>query len=99
MTHANISRDTMPMRHGQVWVQRDSDRTAVFNPDSGLLHLLNSSALAIWELCDGETSPAEMAEAIDVITGLGADTTTADVERTLRSLEDAGLIHFPNRPS
>lgn len=99
MKHANISRDLVPMRHGQVWVQRDSDRTAVFNPDTGLLHLLNSSAFAIWELCDGETSPAEMVEAIDEITGLGTDTASADVERTLRSLEDAGLIDFPKKPS
>jgi PqqD family protein of HPr-rel-A system len=83
---------SLPERKGEAWVQREGDRTAVFNPDTGLLHLLNPSALAIWELCDGETTPEEMAGAISEITGLEEEVTVGDVQSALRSLEEAGLI-------
>lgn len=83
---------TRPKRKGEAWVQREGDRTAVFNSETGLLHLLNPSALAIWELCDGETTADEMAEAIAEITGLEEEVTVGDVEKALTSLEEAGLI-------
>lgn len=93
MTRPGTWRGMYPRRKGEAWVQREGDRTAVFNPETGVLHLLNPSALAIWELCDGDTTPGEMAEAIAEITGLEEDTTVGDVESTLNSLEEAGLIH------
>ena len=84
--------ENRPRKRGQVWVQRDGNQNAVFNPDTGMLHMLNPSALAIWEMCDGETTPTEMAEAIDEVTGLGTAATAADVRNALSSLLDAGLI-------
>lgn len=81
-----------PRRRGEAWVRREGDETAVYNPDSGRLHLLNPSALAIWELCDGETTGAEMADAVSLVTGLQADVTAADIADALTKLESAGLI-------
>ena len=83
---------TRPLRRGQAWVQRDGEETAVYNEGSGQLHIVNASALAIWELCDGETTPKEMAEAISELTGLGLEASAADVHRALLRLADAGLI-------
>jgi PqqD family protein of HPr-rel-A system len=84
--------DARPERKGEAWVQREGDRTAIFNPETGLLHLLNPSALAIWELCDGRTTAEEMADAISEITGLDHETTVGDVEKALDSLQEARLI-------
>lgn len=81
-----------PTRRGQAWVQRDGDQTAIFNPDTGVLHLLNQSALAIWELCDGATNPAEMAEAISEVTGLPREAAANDVDSALGSLQAVGLV-------
>jgi PqqD family protein of HPr-rel-A system len=83
---------TTPTQRGQAWVQREEDRTAVFNPETGMLHALNPSALAIWELCDGQTTPEEMADAISEITGLDPVASLGDVEKTLDDLEAAGLV-------
>lgn len=83
---------TRPRRRGQAWVQRDGEETAVYNAGSGQLHIVNASALAIWELCDGETTPKEMAEAISELTGLELDASAADVHSTLMTLADAGLV-------
>ncbi len=82
-----------PVRHGQAWVRRGSDDTAVFNPETGTLHALNPSALAIWELCDGSTTGEEMADAVAELTGLDIRAATADVNLALASLEEQGLIH------
>jgi PqqD family protein of HPr-rel-A system len=81
-----------PTRHGQAWVRRGSEDTAVFNPDTGTLHALNVSALAIWELCDGSTSGEEMAGAVAELTGLPFENAAGDVRIALDELERQGLI-------
>jgi PqqD family protein of HPr-rel-A system len=81
-----------PLRYGQAWVRRGSDDTAVYNPDTGTLHLLNPSALAIWELCDGETTVGEMTIAVSELTGASLDAAESDVSAALTQLENAGLV-------
>ncbi len=81
-----------PLRHGQAWVRRGSVDTAVFVPETGMLHLLNASALAIWELCNGETTGLEMAEAVAELTELDLAAASADVALALDELAERGLI-------
>ncbi len=84
--------DATPTRRGQAWVRRGSDDTAVYNPDTGTLHILNPSALAIWELCDGATTGKEMAEAVAELTELDVDAAVADVTLALDELAGQDLI-------
>jgi len=84
--------NTKPLRHGQAWVRRGSDDTAVYNPDTATLHLLNPSALAIWELCDGETTVEEMAVAVSELARVSLDAAESDVSAALTQLENAGLV-------
>jgi hypothetical protein len=58
------------------------------------VYLLNETALAIWDLCDGETSPAEMVTAVVELTGMHPDVVTEDVERILKEFEEAGLLSW-----
>ena len=81
-----------PTQNGQAWVRRGSDDTAVFNAETETLHVLNPSALAIWELCDGSTTGAEMAGAIAELTDLGINAAAADVAIALDELAQRGLI-------
>lgn len=81
-----------PTRHGQAWVRRGSDDTAVYNPETGTLHRLNASALAIWELCDGATTGREMAEAVAELTTLDVAAASVDVAAALDELARQGLI-------
>lgn len=81
-----------PTLHGQAWVRRGSDEAAVFNPDTGTLHSLNASALAIWELCNGSTTGREMAEAIAELTDLNIEAASVDVTTALDELAERGLI-------
>jgi hypothetical protein len=82
----------LPLRRGELLDPTTSEGWAVYEPESDSLHVLNDSARAIWELCDGETSPAEMAEAISELTGLDSQDAIHDVESTLSLLRGLGLV-------
>ena len=81
-----------PRKLGEAWVRREGDQIAVFDPISGRLFRLNDSAMALWELCDGSTTAAEMAEALSELTGLTTDETLREVTATLEVLLDQQLI-------
>ncbi|GIU91957.1 MAG: hypothetical protein KatS3mg011_0863 [Acidimicrobiia bacterium] len=78
-----------PVRRGRLLGGRKQAR--VETPD-GKVHVLNPSARAIWELCDGETTPAEMAAAVAAATGLDPQVALGQVEETLASFARLGLV-------
>ncbi|HEY7661140.1 MAG TPA: HPr-rel-A system PqqD family peptide chaperone [Actinomycetota bacterium] len=87
-------RQRRPVRREGVWLRATAEENAVFDPATGGLHLLNETARAIWELCDGATTTAEMVEAICSVTGLPRDVVTEDVERTLTEFERLGILRW-----
>jgi PqqD family protein of HPr-rel-A system len=80
------------MRRKDVWLRTSGNENAVFDPANGGLHLLNETARAIWELCDGETTLGEMVMAICELSGLHPDVVTEDVKRTLAEFEHLGIL-------
>jgi hypothetical protein len=58
------------------------------------VYLLNETALAIWDLCDGETRPEEMMTAICDLTSLPPEVVAEDVERILLEFDTAELIEW-----
>lgn len=83
---------TRPQRVGEVWVRRGADQTAIFDPVSGRLVQLNATALAIWDLCDGETQDDEIVEALVELTGADRADLERDVRFLLEQLRELGLI-------
>lgn len=83
---------TYPRRRGNVFREAGSDGTAIYEIDSDGLHVLNPSALAIWELCDGQTSIDEMAVAIAEVTGLEIDVAATEVAATIEIFRQLGLV-------
>ena len=81
-----------PMRVGKVWTRTEGDQTAVFDPSTGRLSQLNSSALAIWELCDGKTELEEMIDAVVELTRRSHDDVAHEVGHALDQLRTLGLI-------
>ena len=90
----NEVRQSRPVRRSDVWLRSSGDENAVFDPVTGGLHLLNETARAIWELCDGQTTPDEMVRAICEVSGLHADVVTEDVRRTLAEFESLGILRW-----
>jgi PqqD family protein of HPr-rel-A system len=87
-------RQGRPVRREDVWLRTSGEENAVFDPATGGLHLLNETARAIWDLCDGQTTPAEMVMAICQVSGLHPDVVREDVERTLEEFEGLGILRW-----
>lgn len=83
---------SLPLRKGELLQSATSEGWTVYESETDSLHVLNDSARAIWELCDGQTSPSEMAGAISELTGLELEEAQRDVETTLGRLHELGLV-------
>ncbi len=90
----NEVRQQRPARREGVWLRARGEENAVFDPATGGLHLLNETARAIWELCDGQTTTQEMVAAICELSGLHPDVVTEDVQRTLTEFEQLGILRW-----
>lgn len=85
--------DHLPTRREDVLLVDDGRDSTLVSADEVTIHLLNPTARAIWDLCDGATRPREMIAAICVVFSVGRERATIEVVRTLRELAEAGLIH------
>jgi hypothetical protein len=88
--------DRRPRRQSDVWVRRAEGENALVRPGGGRVHLLNDTALAIWDLCDGENRPDEMIAAICELCRAESDVIAKDVQRILDEFEQEGLITWVN---
>jgi PqqD family protein of HPr-rel-A system len=84
--------DGKPARKADVWLRQSDTENVVYDPSSGTVHMLNATAMAIWVLCDGETDPEEMVEAICELSGLPGEVVTEDVRRILLQFEEADIL-------
>jgi hypothetical protein len=65
----------------------------LYDPVADAVHVLNPTAWAIWELCDEEHTPDDMAAHLRVhFAGASDQDVDADVNLALRAFEREGLI-------
>ena len=89
-----MSRPPTPKRKGTIWRETGGNRTAIYEAETDGLHMLNATALAIWELCDGHTNIEEMTSAISELTDIEIGQARKDVTITLATLEGLGLVGY-----
>ena len=71
---------------------------SLVSTSSGVAVALDQTALALWELCDGETTVAEMIAAVCALFAASEQTVRDDVTSVLTTLEGSGLITFTSVP-
>ena len=84
--------DRLPRRRADVQMHQDGFRTRLVSGVSGGAHALNPTARAIWELCDGTVTVAELVDAIRQVFDVPAETARADVEAVIDQFEAADLV-------
>jgi hypothetical protein len=82
----------LPRRRAGIEVRRDGERAVLVDSTGAEVCEMNETALALWELCDGETRPEEIVVAICEAFAVPHEQASQDVERTLRELREAGLL-------
>ncbi len=91
----NLSvRQGRPLRRNDVWLRQRGRENAVIDPARGEVYIMNHTALAIWDLCDGTTKPEEMMAAICEVTSLPSEVVAEDIERILLEFDAAELIRW-----
>lgn len=84
--------DLKPRRRAGLYVRQTDTENAVYDPETSAVHLLNETAWAIWELCDGDTSADEMIDAICEVSHMHRDVVSEDVSRVLEEFDRSGLL-------
>lgn len=83
-----------PRRRPGVTRRHRADEIELLAPGSDQAHVLNSSAEAIWELCDGERSLEAIAEDLGRRFEVAPEQILGDIEAGVRALEEAGVLEL-----
>ena len=83
---------TKPRRTVETPTERGPDGAVVQPPAEAPPVALNPTALALWELCDGQTVVEEMVQAVSALFALDPERARADVETALEDMIAAGVI-------
>ena len=91
--------DTLPARRKDVQVRDDGgDAVVLVDLAGNELCALNGTARAIWELCDSQTDPSEMVEAICALHGEDRERVAREVTSVLEALAGAGALEVTSAP-
>lgn len=84
--------DSVPVRREGASAVELDDNLAVYDDVGQLMILLNSSAGAVWNLCDGSITVAAMIRELAETYPDQASVIGEDVRETLRKLAELGLV-------
>lgn len=84
----------LPIRRTDVLLMDEDTRSVLVDPEAGTSHVLNPTARAIWELCDGTTTLDELVGAICEVFSVPHRDALRDVAAVLGRFEDAGLVKW-----
>jgi hypothetical protein len=86
------SKNMPPMRLTGVTVESRTDRPRLTNRSGMQTIVLNETSLAIWDLCDGDTTVDEMVEAVVIASGISESQARHDVEFALEEFYRLGVL-------
>ena len=82
-----------PRRRIEVKSRLVDGELVILDRDRGLVHQLNSTAMCIWERCDGQHTVAEIAAQVSDIFEMDRETALRDVVQAVRQLQVAKLVN------
>lgn len=85
----------VPRRRGDLETHLGDGVHVLRRRDGYVEHMLNETALALWQLCDGTTTPDEMIDSVCQLFDAGRDAVAADVTAALAAMTEAGLLEWP----
>lgn len=87
-----ITPTTRPKARDDLLVRNRPGDHAILDETSGHVHVLNPTAMAIWQACDGDTTVGEIAEAVSELAGLDLESALQMALETIESFNDSGLL-------
>jgi hypothetical protein len=74
-----------------IW-RKIGDDIVVIKEDGVSLYVLNKTAAHIWEMCNGDNEPDEIAASLSERFDVTPEEVSADVKDTISELEGLGLL-------
>lgn len=87
-----IDRQARPLARRDITVQVIGDEVMLYDSDNEKIHVLNHSAYAIWQLCNGENSRADMCEQLTVQYADSSHDFVDDIQATIDEFIQKGLL-------
>ena len=91
--NADLATDVYLIANPDVVLREEEDEAALlFDPDTGAVHILNSTAVAVWQLLDGKRDLSQiMADLHEEFDGMD-DTAEGQVVELLNHLMSIGAV-------
>ena len=84
-----------PERVKSIVEQVVEDDVVLYDPRNDATHVLNTTAAAVWWLCDGELNSDEIVAEISRFFDTPLETVMPDVSKVLDEFKTAGLVRYP----
>lgn len=84
----------LPRRRDDVVLRDDDNRSVLAVPEQDDVAVLNLTARAVWELCDGATTIEELTAALCEIFAVTPEQAATDVKHALKTMDAAGLVEW-----
>lgn len=81
-----------PIRRTDITVQRVAGEAILHDPRRGLAHVVNESAVHVWDLCDGRRSIDEIAAQLAARYRLAGDDLRGDVVGAVAKFRELQLL-------
>lgn len=88
----SIDRQTRPLARSDITVQVIGDEVMLYDSDNEKIHVLNHSAYAIWQLCNGENSLVDMCEKLIAKYEDSSLDLVDDIQATIDGFIQKGLL-------
>jgi hypothetical protein len=88
----SIDRETRPLARTDIAVQEIGDEVMLYDSGNEKIHVLNHSAYAIWQMCNGKNSLVDMCEQLAVQYEDSSLNLFDDVQATLDGFMQKGLL-------
>ena len=89
-----MTRNDVPVPVSDYRLEEMDGELLLYHPATTRAVYLNKSASMIWQLCNGERSIVEIIELLRESFPESGDSIEADVESTLQSFADNGVIDY-----
>jgi len=84
------------MRRDEVYCHELDDEAVLYDDAGNTTIRLNRTAYALWQCCDGRTTPTDMARALSRTFDVSDDTARVDVAGFIAEMTENGLLrHRP----
>lgn len=77
--------------------EEEGGEALLFNPETGEIKVANSTALFIWQLCDGTRTKADVLRALEEEFEVGREVLEKDLDAFIEDLENQELISYVAR--